>query len=91
MEVSSLAQYLRLSATREGRAEAGDQEADRGRDRRPDVRLAKWFPESANESSRADARAAAAPAFRRPRREWLENKKAWFAPATTTTQEDHRG
>src|SRR5207244_11409839 len=60
-----------------------DQEADRGRDRRRTFDYAKWFPESAKRELFAlTHEAAAAPTFAALAREWLENKKAWFAPAT---------
>jgi integrase len=77
-------EYLRLPATREGRAEARRiKKQIEGEIVARTFDYAKWFPESAKRELFAPTReAAAAPTFAALAREWLENKKAWFAPAT---------
>src|SRR5438552_1768944 len=77
-------EYLRLPATREGRAEARRiKKQIEGEIVARTFDYAKWFPKSAKRELFAPTReAAAAPAFAALAREWLENKKAWFAPAT---------
>ena len=77
-------EYLRLSATREGRAEARRiKKQIEGEIVARTFDYAKWFPESAKRELFAlTHEAAAAPTFAALAREWLENKKAWFAPAT---------
>ena len=77
-------EYLRLPATREGRAEARRiKKQIEGEIVARTFDYAKWFPESAKRELFAPTHeAAAAPTFAALAREWLENKKAWFAPAT---------
>src|SRR2546428_10407485 len=77
-------EYLRLPATREGRAEARRiKKQIEGEIVARTFDYAKWFPESAKRELFAPTReTAAAPTFAPLAREWLENKKAWFAPAT---------
>src|SRR2546428_5674713 len=77
-------EYLRLPATREGRAEAlRIKKQIEGEIVARTFDYATWFPESAKRELFAPTReATAAPAFAALAREWLENKKAWFAPAT---------
>ena len=77
-------EYLRLPATREGRAEARRiKKQIEGEIVARTFDYAKWFPESAKRELFTPTReATAAPTFAALAREWLENKKAWFAPAT---------
>ena len=77
-------EYLRLPATREGRAEARRiKKQIEGEIVARTFDYAKWFPESAKRELFAPTReTAAAPTFAPLAREWLENKKAWFGPAT---------
>jgi len=77
-------EYLRLPATREGRADARRiKKQIEGEIVARTFDYAKWFPEGAKrELFTPTHETAAAPTFAALAREWLENKKAWFAPAT---------
>ena len=77
-------EYLRLPATREGRTEARRiKKQIEGEIVARTLDYAKWFPDGAKLDLFAPTReTAAAPTFAALAREWLENKKAWFAPAT---------
>src|SRR5436309_3936383 len=77
-------EYFRLPATREGRADARRiKKQIEGEIVARTFDYAKWFPEGAKrELFTPTHETAAAPTFAALAREWLENKKAWFAPAT---------